>query len=236
MKKQYLSLYLLLSLSVSSCFLSFVFADEIETTEAFSLAFSNGEVFQVQDIDHDTILTFDIQSGNLTGTAELTVSDTEGTLEITPTASGLIYVTANIGEIWITINDITHTGPYNYNSGISFSVGWSWTSSPVLPTPIETWPIGGDISLLLTYLQTGDLIGFIMACYVTKLGQVFYAILALLLTVPLAIRTQSVVYVAVVWLVLAGVFQAAVPLIAPASVLLTILAIAALLYKAYARE
>lgn len=92
----------------------------------------------------------------------------------------------------------------------------------------------GDVSLLSTYLIAGDLLGFIMACYTTRIGQVFYAILALIITIPLAIRTQSITYVALIWLLLGGLFMWAVPTIFGVGTLFIILAIASLLYKLFA--
>lgn len=109
------------------------------------------------------------------------------------------------------------------------------TSFSTLPTIVD-FGIGGDISLLLTYLLAGDLAGFIIACYTTRIGQLFYAILVLCFTVPLAIRTQSITYVAIVWLILGIFFIPAVPLISPAAVLLLILGIGGLIYRVYTRE
>ncbi len=92
----------------------------------------------------------------------------------------------------------------------------------------------GDIDLLTQYLLAGDLLGFLVACYTTRIGQVFYAILALIITVPLAIRTNSISYCAIIWIVLGGLFQAAMPVISPVAVFLIILGVASLLYKLFA--
>ena len=92
----------------------------------------------------------------------------------------------------------------------------------------------GDIDLLTQYLLAGDLLGFLVACYTTRIGQVFYAILALIITVPLAIRTNSIAYVAIVWIILGGLFQVAMPVVSPVAVLLIILGVASLLYKLFA--
>ncbi len=92
----------------------------------------------------------------------------------------------------------------------------------------------GDIDLLTQYLLAGDLLGFLVACYTTRIGQVFYAIVALIITVPLAIRTQSITYVAIIWVILGGLFQAAMPVVSPVAVFLIILGVGSLLYKLFA--
>lgn len=235
MKTIKLALLLLFSIVCLTILLSVVHADTITTVTPFDLSFSVGQEFNVQDLDHDALLTFEVQSGSLEATGDLEVMDSGGTFLITPSSNGMLWVTADITNVWIKVNGITFSSPYTYSSGLAFTVTWGWVAAPTLPNPID-YLLGGDISLLLQYLTRGDLLGFIVACYTTRIGQLFYAIVALIFTVPLALRTQSVTYVAIVWLLLAGIFQTAVPLIAPASVLLIVLAIGALFFKAFTRE
>ena len=90
-----------------------------------------------------------------------------------------------------------------------------------------------DVELLLQYLLAGDLLGFLTGCFVTRIGQNFYAIIALILSVPLYNRTQNVMYCAVVWLLLGGLFIVAMPLVSPVAVLLITLAIAVILLKLF---
>ena len=137
---------------------------------------------------------------------------------------------------WIKIDGLTHTAPYNFLAGSSFTFTWEWTATPDLPNPIAGWLLGGDISLLLTYLQAGDYLGFIIACYTTRVGQLAYVLIILMFTIPLALRTQSITYVAIVWIILGGLFQAAVPLVAPAMVIFEILGIGALIFRLFVRE
>lgn len=91
-----------------------------------------------------------------------------------------------------------------------------------------------DIDLLTQYLLAGDLFGFIVACYTTRIGQVFYAILALMVTIPLALRTQSITYVAIIWILIGGLFQVAMPVVSPVAVLLIILGVGSLFYRLFA--
>ena len=90
-----------------------------------------------------------------------------------------------------------------------------------------------DVDLLLQYFLNGDLLGFLTASYTTRIGQNFYAIIALILSVPLYNRTQNVMYCAVVWLLLGGLFIVAMPLVSPVAVLLIVLAISVILLKLF---
>lgn len=90
-----------------------------------------------------------------------------------------------------------------------------------------------DVELLLQYLLAGDLLGFLTGCFVTRIGQNFYAIIALILSVPLYNRTQNVMYCAVVWLLLGGLFIVAMPLVSPVATLLIVLAISVILLKLF---
>ena len=212
------------------------FADTITTEDIFDMRFLENEAFAVQDSDHDATVTFTMQDGTLNATGELTVTDEYGVFTITPSTSGLIHVTCDIAQVWITINGVTHSGPYSFTSGLTFIARWEWTSAPVLPEPIDDWLLGGDVSLLLTYLMAGDYLGFILSCYTTRIGQLAYVLIIMIFTVPLALRTQSITYVAIVWVILGGIFQAAVPLIGPATVILEILGIGALIFRLFAKE
>lgn len=108
------------------------------------------------------------------------------------------------------------------------------------PTPTPYFPVTISlpnlISNLIAYLEAGDLLGFLVACYTSVIGQLFYVILILCFTVPLALRTQSITYVSIVWLICGAVMIPAVPLISPASVLLLILGVGGLIYRVYTNE
>lgn len=235
MRNRYLLPFLFIFL-VCSQFIYLAQADTMPTTTTFSLQFPEDSALQFQDLDHEAFVLFTVQNGDLNGTAIATVTDEYGTITITPSTSGLVFVTCTIAQVWITLNGLTLTAPFQFLAGSSYTVRWTWTATPVLPAPIPDWLLGGDISLLLTYLMAGDYLGFIMACYTTRIGQLAYVLVILMFTIPLALRTQSVTYVAIVWMILGVIFQTAVPLIGPATVILEILGIGALLFRLFARE
>ncbi len=68
-----------------------------------------------------------------------------------------------------------------------------------------------SLELLWQLLQQGDFIGFLTALYTSLLGDLFYGIVLLALALPLYIRTQSLTYVAIMWIILMGVFTVILP-------------------------
>lgn len=91
--------------------------------------------------------------------------------------------------------------------------------------------------LLWQYLQQGDLVGFATALFTSVLGDLFYALILLALTLPLYIRTQSLSYVAVLWIVLSGALVVLVPAEAQRLLrLLFVLGVAAILLKLFVRS
>jgi len=64
---------------------------------------------------------------------------------------------------------------------------------------------------LLQYLLNGDLIGFINAIYISLIGELFYGLIVLMVTVPIYIRTQSLGYVCIVWLLVGALLQVVLP-------------------------
>lgn len=65
---------------------------------------------------------------------------------------------------------------------------------------------------LTQYLFQGDLVGFIIAVWTSSMGQMFYGMLIAILTVPLYMRTQSLTYVSILWLLSWGILQTMLPL------------------------
>jgi len=53
--------------------------------------------------------------------------------------------------------------------------------------------------LITQYLVQGDLIGFVLAIFTSSMGEYFYGLLILFITVPVYMRTQSLTYVYLLW-------------------------------------
>jgi len=92
-------------------------------------------------------------------------------------------------------------------------------------------------TLLTQYLMKGDLVGFVTGCYTMRLGEVFYGLVLLALMIPIYIRYQSLMAVAVLMLLLGAVIEYMIP--TPAitmSKILIILGVAGILYRLFVRR
>jgi len=90
---------------------------------------------------------------------------------------------------------------------------------------------------IMDLLLQGDFIRAVVEIYTSVMGQAFYAAVLLALSVPLYIRTQSLAFVAAVWLLVWGVLQVVMP--APAvnfGVFMMALAAGVLIYSLFVRS
>lgn len=92
-----------------------------------------------------------------------------------------------------------------------------------------------DITTLLQYLYEGDVLGFLQAVYVSAFqsADIFYAMVALLFTAPLYIRTKSLLFMSIIWTLLGGFFLVAMPIVSGVAMLLLIFGLAGMLFKLY---
>lgn len=141
-----------------------------------------------------------------------------------------------------TTNTIAYTVPiyasytwyvrlYNSTSYIQSSSRLLHVQMVVPPPPSHPlWP----------YIVVGDLIGLVIAVYATTMGAFFFAALLLIFSLPLYIRTQSLTYCVIVWVVCSGLVLTLVPLSLPATVLhvisiFIVLAVGGILYTLFGR-
>lgn len=92
-----------------------------------------------------------------------------------------------------------------------------------------------DITALMQYLFEGDYLGFIQACYVSAFidADVFYGVLILIITMPVYIRSKSLLLLCILWILLGGAVVAFVPLVSSMAFLLLSFGIAGVLYKIF---
>lgn len=86
--------------------------------------------------------------------------------------------------------------------------------------------------LIRQYLQKGDIIGFINAVFTLTIGEFWYVFPLMFIFIPLYIKTGSLEYVVVLWILIGGILTAMLP--APAmqiTAILTVLGIAFILYR-----
>jgi len=92
-------------------------------------------------------------------------------------------------------------------------------------------------NLIEQYLLNNDLIGFIIAIYTSVLGQLFYGVLVMIITVPLYMRTQSLSYVTILWILMGTLIETVLPIaVFNIGHVLIVLGIAGLLYKLFTSE
>ena len=98
-----------------------------------------------------------------------------------------------------------------------------------------TWPIVLT-DLFEQYLFKGDFFGFIDGVYLSIIGRMWYVFPLLFIFVPLYIKTQSLEFCAILWILVGGALIALLPAqAATVGTLFLVLGIAVLLYKLAAR-
>lgn len=105
------------------------------------------------------------------------------------------------------------------------TVYWEAASSP------ETSPFWN----FLQYLWTGDILGFIIACFTYAFGSpdVFFAVAAMIPVMAIYIRTKSLLLLSIMWILVGGIFLAVFPLVSPFAVLFLVLGIGSMLFQLF---
>jgi hypothetical protein len=83
---------------------------------------------------------------------------------------------------------------------------------------------------LMQYLYNGDIIGFVVACYTSRIGEGFYAVCMLMLFGVVYNKTKSVAFCCILWLLIGGALIASMPVISPVAVIFTTLGLAGILF------
>lgn len=94
-----------------------------------------------------------------------------------------------------------------------------------------------DLNALKQFLFEGDYFGLIQAIYTNAFGSadIFYTVLSLIIVAPLYIRTKSLVFCAIAWILLGSFYIVAFPLVSGVAVLLVAMGLASLLFKIFMR-
>ena len=93
-------------------------------------------------------------------------------------------------------------------------------------------PLHALTDLLGQYLAKGDLIGFINAVYTNLIGEFWFAIPLLFITLPLYLKTGSLEFVAIVWMLTGSALIAILPAMASTvGTIFLVLGIGILLYR-----
>ena len=109
------------------------------------------------------------------------------------------------------------------------------TPTPTVPpTPIPTtYPFHNGINTgsLWQYLNNLDFAGFIIACWTMNLGQSFFVILALIVSIAIYVRYQNLIVIGAMWIVLGSIFIVWIPIVAPFIIFAFVMGIGSLLFK-----
>jgi len=115
-------------------------------------------------------------------------------------------------------NSVTGADSWNYNTiskilttkvvhSSPATIIIAWGGAPY--TPPAPAPPGGN--LLQQYLRIGDVSGFAIAIYTQSMGDIFFGLILLALTIPLYIRTQSLGYISILWITVSSLIETLVP-------------------------
>ncbi len=89
-----------------------------------------------------------------------------------------------------------------------------------------------DVDQIWVYLTNLDLLGFITACYTTRIGEFFYGFIMLVVMVAIYLRTESLTYCIIVSLLIGSLgFFVAAPSISTIATILIVLGLIGLFYK-----
>ena len=94
-----------------------------------------------------------------------------------------------------------------------------------------------SLESLRQFILEGDIFGFLQAVYTSAFGSadIFYVVLTLMIMIPLYIRTKSLIFCAIAWILLGSLFIIAFPLVSGVAILLIVMGLASLLFKLFMR-
>jgi len=89
---------------------------------------------------------------------------------------------------------------------------------------------------LLQSLLNGDIIGFVISCYTSTMGQGFYAWMLLMFFGVLYNRTRSVALCSILWLLLGGAWIVTAMEVSAIALILVALGLTGILYSVFGRS
>jgi hypothetical protein len=167
------------------------------------------------------------------------VLNSQSMYNLTFTISGSVPTTMTI--------DFPQSPTYISKSGVN-QTSWAYTNGYVtLTTPsLSVWsliyspsapplPAPSEVTNFLAFLLAGDFLGFIMAVYTQGFGSadIFFGVVIMLVMVPLYIRTKSLMFMSILWILLGSLFLVAMPLVSGLAVLLLVLGIGSMLFELF---
>lgn len=90
-----------------------------------------------------------------------------------------------------------------------------------------------DTDYLWQFLYNYDIIGFIIACWTIDLGESFYVIISMIVTLSFYIKLKNLTVMAVMWFLLGFLWIGFIPVASPIIFLLFIFGLASLVFKIF---
>ena len=93
-----------------------------------------------------------------------------------------------------------------------------------------------EIQNLIQQILDGDILGFLQNAYTMVFGgytEIFYTIILMLITIPIYIRTKSIMFIGIAWILLGSLFVAVIPAASKFMVLILIMGLASILYQLF---
>ena len=66
-------------------------------------------------------------------------------------------------------------------------------------------------NLITQYLVVGDFTGFIIALYTQSMGDLFFGVVLLGMSIPLYMKTESIGFVSILWIMVFGILELWIP-------------------------
>lgn len=89
---------------------------------------------------------------------------------------------------------------------------------------------------LVQSLLNGDILGFVIACYTSVMGQGFYAFVLLIGFGVVYNKTRSVALCSILWLLLGGLWITTAAVVSPVAVILVALGLGGIVYSVFGRS
>jgi hypothetical protein len=167
------------------------------------------------------------------------VLNSQSMYNLTFTISGSVPTTMTIGfpqsPTYISKAGVNQTG-WTYTSGYVVLTASSLSEWQIIYSPSAPYvPPPSEIQNFLAFLLAGDFLGFIMAVYTQGFGNVdiFFGVVIMLVMVPLYIRTKSLMFMSILWILLGSLFLVAMPLVSGLAVLLLVLGVGSMLFEIF---
>lgn len=133
---------------------------------------------------------------------------------------------------------VTGASSYSFDSGNTTLYTYALHASPV--TLSAQWQdldvFGVQTSSLIQYLLAWDVIGFVFAMYVSKIGVAFYGIIGLIVFGVFYNRTKSLAFISVMWILMAGYFVSVTMEFTPVAIVMVILGLVGIIYSLFEKE